>query len=105
MNDNVRRSYWSARRNEDAEIDLAIGKTTPIDPTTRAAIEALASEQPDYSPQWRSRPDNAPCCPNCNRKMIMKTARGKNGNTDFWGCPGYYPRSGKPKCFGTRPIR
>ncbi|MBM3282416.1 MAG: hypothetical protein FJY86_03705 [Candidatus Diapherotrites archaeon] len=39
-------------------------------------------------------PTDAPPCPNCDTKMILKTGK-KNS---FWSCPDY------PNCFGTRNL-
>jgi hypothetical protein len=41
-----------------------------------------------------------PLCPDCNARMVLRTARrGYNPGNQFWGCPRY------PDCRGTMSLR
>ena len=41
----------------------------------------------------------APVCPRCGSKMVLRTARqGANAGQSFWGCPRF------PECWGKRPA-
>ena len=44
--------------------------------------------------------DDAPACPQCGARMLLRTARsGANAGNSFWGCTHF------PKCRGVRPSR
>ena len=47
----------------------------------------------------RAKQQEAPCCPECKKPMVKRTARsGKNAGQTFWGCTGY------PACTGVREL-
>ena len=43
--------------------------------------------------------DQAPACPHCSEKMVIRRSRkGRSAGSEFWGCPRF------PSCHGTRQV-
>ncbi len=58
------------------------------------SIDLAEQQAPEHQPLSQN-----PSCPNCNLKMVLRTARqGSNAGNQFWGCSSY------PKCRGIRGL-
>jgi restriction system protein len=82
----------SGKYSDEAKAFAASNRITLIDGALLLAmLKRLSDEARQKLFKFATAGDyNIPSCPTCGRKMRLIT--GKEGQRDFWGCPGF------PKC-------
>jgi len=90
---NAKKGSGSSKKKKKAATKVTEPPPPPPRKKKKSASAPISGDEPNTSE------DEAPLCPECEKPMVLRTARhGRNAGNQFYGCQSY------PQCKGTRDI-